>query len=177
MLCSELFLRSNQWLFFQLRVSVRNYFTHGPFLAVFPQWWNIMNVSHYVAVVHWANKLTDLTSALLNCYRLSRLSGGLRGTGGGSPMAWVLLLGPPPFRCCRGSASLQVQASPGSSSGAEGSGSRGEGPAGSGVGLGGCFPTSVLPRLPPSLPSRWFSARSHTRGDSRCKNTALPGKL
>lgn len=35
MLCSELFLRSNQWLFFQLRVSLRNYFTHGPFLAVF----------------------------------------------------------------------------------------------------------------------------------------------
>lgn len=83
MLCSELFLRSNQWLFFQLRVSVRNYFTHGPFLAVFPQWWNIMNVSHYVAVVHWANKLTDLTSALLNCYRLCRVSGGLCGLGGG----------------------------------------------------------------------------------------------
>lgn len=35
-------------------------------LSSFPQWWNIMNVSHYVAVVHWANKLTDLMSMLLH---------------------------------------------------------------------------------------------------------------
>lgn len=53
MLCSELFLRSNQVIFFpQLRVSLRNYFAHGPLLAVFLSDGIFMNVSHYVAVVH-----------------------------------------------------------------------------------------------------------------------------
>lgn len=42
-------------------------------LSSFPQWWNIMNVSHYVAVVHWANKLTDLMSVLHKFY-LMRLN-------------------------------------------------------------------------------------------------------
>lgn len=40
-------------------------------LSSFPQWWNIMNVSHYVAVVHWANKLTDLMSVLLSFILIS----------------------------------------------------------------------------------------------------------
>lgn len=89
MLCSELFLRSNQWLFFQLRVSLR-IISHTDLLSSFPQWWNIMNVSHYVAVVHWANKLTDLTSVLhsfklFNDFKVSFAFQGLIGVGVLSP--------------------------------------------------------------------------------------------
>lgn len=89
-----------------------------------------------------------------------------RGRGGGSETSRVQLLGPPPFRCCWGSASLRAEASPGSSLG-----QRWE-PWGGSRGFGsGWVGASPPPSFPTSLHSPWFSARSHTRGDSRCKNT------